>query len=219
MSLRYYTSRSVVRSAVWWLLLVCGECMSMMMMESFSHVIKCPHVPYELGVRRIHSPESLLLLKPPARMLTLFRMEESAPPQTVVGTYSCVSFGLRSKRQLSEPLHARMLTNTRHESHLVLLSNNETPIVMMKLSVKREGPSGHTLHMQGQLFTDDAATALWQQQLRIIRMGLVLESMAALFVVTPTRLVLGATAGKWQSCGMGEEDPNLRLYRKAVLAV
>ena len=183
----------------------------MLMCASFSHTIQRPFVPFELGLRLIHTPETFLLLNPEPHFLSLFRLDSSEPPAFVdKSDYSSIMFQFHHGH---DEFMALMLTDRLHESNLIVF-RKERPICTMRLSVTHDTSSGHELRFDGQLYDQND---IWKQQLKIIMMGLVLESMC-LFVIAGDRLCIGQTTGKYY-CGasIATEDSNLKAYRAHVL--
>ena len=194
-----------------------------LMCASFSHTIHRPYIPFELGVRLIHTPETFLLLKPEAHFVSLFRLDGSEPPAFLRDSdYSSVQFRFHHcshhhshhhSHHDHDELVARMLTNKQDESNIVVLQKNR-PICTMALSVSRDKLSGHKLRFDGQLYGQNE---LWRQQLKLIVTGLMLDSMCS-FVVAGNRLCIGQTTGKhYSGASMVTEDGHLRAYRAAVL--
>ena len=181
------------------------------MCASFSHTIKRPLVPYDLGLRLIHTPESFLLLHPEANYLSLYHIDSSEPPNFArESNYSSIFFKFHHGH---DELSGMMLTNRRDESNIAVLRKNK-PICTMRMSVTHDHTSGHELRFDGQLHGQNE---LWNQQLKIIIMGLVLESIC-FFVIADGRICIGQTTGKdFGGASLATEDPNLSAYRARVL--
>jgi hypothetical protein len=204
--------------------------MSIATTETFNHVIKRPMVPYELGVRLIHTPESLLQLHPSPGMLSLFRFVGCDPP-VQIGNYSSILFrvGKKAGRHYNDDeeeeacLEGRMLTNKRHESHLVIM-RGVMPLCTLNFSVESDKTSGHSLRIQGHIYGQreeerDARlyVQMWRQQMLVVLAGLILESMC-MFVVADERVAIGQTPGKYnKGDSIAMDELHLRAYRKTVL--
>ena len=196
----------------------------MLGIDTFSHTILRPTVPYEMGVRLIHTPETLLLLRTPPDGLTLFRIKEPADaPQHIKCTnYTYVRFDicnrLNSDESERDDLSVRMLTNRCDESHFAIL-HKETPICTMAFKAKALGVGGHLLEIDGSYYGEKCVLDLWKAQMFVVIMGLTMES-AWTYVQHPhePELVMGKTAGKYSGGGtLATEDFFLKLYRKRVM--
>jgi hypothetical protein len=168
-----------------------------------------------MGVSLIHTPETLLMLKPSR---SLFRMVDVADkPQRKENDYYFITFDVAENHE-GEMLSVRMLTNQKHESHMVFMLK-ETPVCTLSLVVKRLGVAGHTLYMDESYFQHESAVArMWRMQMFIVWAGLVLEPVRLLSVLEPM-LLLGETSGKHNAgASAASEDFFLRLYRKRVFA-
>ena len=153
-----------------------------------------PNVALDLGIRHIHTPEHFAI----AHGLTLpgFELVSTAPPVRV-NDYALVSFRFRTLFS-AEVRSARMFTNDRCTSHLLLLDHTDRASMLATFSVEGVGVAGHALHLTG--------TPLRE-----------LEPLEQLFgAATVTRdCVLRAIL---RGCGVvGDEDENIRQYRRMVL--
>lgn len=186
--------------------------LSHLMCAGFSYTIQRPQVPYALGLRLIHTPESVLLLRLKPDFLSLFRMTESSSPTFFPSSnYSSVRFNLQHSHD--EKLAGLMLTSRRDESNFVIF-RKDSPICVMQLSVAHDGHAGHVLRCAGQLYGD---CTLWKMQLHIIVTGLVLETLF-LCALTRDHINIGQTVGAaFTGSSMSEEDANLSHYRSNVL--
>lgn len=163
---------------------------------TFTHTFHFPGIAYDLGVRHIHTPESLGCTKP--LLVPGFALGPVDPPVVTQG-YSMVTFGFRT---MFGGAHARMMTDSRCSSHLILSGLSKggipnTPVCVVQLDVAREGAHGHSITARAQFF-DEAP--LWG------------------------RLLFGAAMHKpaWEAAmrwgyASRSEDPQLQLYRARVL--
>ena len=216
----------IVKSVVLLLALVGG---GDALVTPFYHVIERPTISYDMGLQLIHTPENILLMSADP-VLTLFRLKEPASrPQKIDGNYSFISFDLvpssmmMKARKSRSALHnehkdigIRMLTNKKHESHYVVMDQDE-PICTMNMVVKKLGPRGHTLSIEGQYYGEKELTGLWKLQMFIILAGLMLESMCLHVFCGKETVAMGRTTGKYALTGSRDEDYYLKLYRKGVL--
>lgn len=177
----------------WFLLLLVLPCRCLGF-ESFSRVFLFPHVPLNLGLRHIHTPEALSL----GKGLTVpgFAVFDSSPP-AMVEDYVMVAFSFRT---FWGPRRARMLTDSSCRSILVLEDPDRTPWGVLTLSVGREGAVGCRLSVLGHLFKE---AGVWE------RLGV------------PLLMREDGWKSGMLSSGVPSvaEDPNLQAYRRLVLGL
>jgi hypothetical protein len=165
--------------------------------HTFVHTFKFPSIPYEMGLRHIHSPESFACYKPV--VVPGFQLVGSATPMRL-NNYSMIEFDFRT---LAGPTHARMLTNSANRSNLILSlprtpSEPDMPFCAMRFDVGRYGVRGHAVTLRGQVFGEVSA---WGR----ILMGRALQ--ADMWEATM----------RWGYSQKGLDDPNLLLYRDRVM--
>jgi hypothetical protein len=153
-----------------------------------------PNVALDLGIRHIHTPEHFAV----AHGLTLpgFELVDSTPPVRVKD-YALVSFRFRTLFS-AEVRSARMFTNDRCTSHLLFQDHADRATMLATFSVKGVGMSGHSLHLSGTPLGELAP----------------LERLLGAVTVTRDGVLQAILTGYGV---MGDEDENLRLYRRMVL--
>ena len=151
-----------------------------------------PNVALDLGIRHIHTPEHFAV----AHGLTLpgFELVSTAPPVRV-NDYALVSFRFRTLFS-AEVRSARMFTNDRCSSHLLLLDHTDRASMLATFSVEGVGVAGHALHL--------TSTPLRE-----------LEPLERLFGAGTRDGVLRAILRGYGV--VGDENENLRQYRRMVL--
>ena len=107
-----------------------------------------PNIPFDLGIRHIHTPESFALSYKSS--MPDFSLMHVSPPWRC-GNYAVISFKFRT---LLGENDARMFTDEKCTSYLIV-SAPDSPgnKVMTTLRVKREGMFGHKLHVSS-MFLD-----------------------------------------------------------------
>jgi hypothetical protein len=188
-----------------------------------------------MGLRLIHTPETLLLLRTPPDALSIFQLKEpaEAPKNIKSSNYTYVRFDIcnrllgqhhkhdddnEDKKKRHDDLDVRMLTNRYDESNFAILHKN-TPICTMVFKAKPLGVCGHMLEIDGAYYGDTCVLDLWKSQMFVIVMGLTMEATWT-YVQHPYEptLVMGKTEGKYLGGGsLATEDFFLKLYRRRVM--
>ena len=178
---------------------------------SFDHALTLPVTPYELGAEFIHTPECWLAGADDdvCRGPSLFRFEGSEPCAVVSG-HCRAQFRMRPlARGVGGAVVVDMLTAREDECLLVLRRGGEEllpPLSTVNLSVRRSGAYGHALRVQGQTACGGGDLAeLWNQQLRVIVLGLILHNQVGPVVASlPTTkdaapvVSLSRVGGRWR---------------------
>ena len=197
--------------------------------SSFDHALTLPVTPYELGAEFIHTPECWLagVDDDVCRGPSLFRFEGSEPCAVVSG-HCCARFHMRPlARGVGGAVVVDMLTAREDECLLVLRGEELLPLSTVSLSVRRSGAYGHALRVQGQTACGGGELAeLWNQQLRVIVLGLILHNQVGPVVASlPTTkaaapvVSLSRVGGPLAMVlGTGYEDRALKAYRDVVFA-
>ena len=136
--------------------------------HTFAHTFKFPSIPFDMGVRHIHSPEYFACYKPV--VVPGFEVIQAQPPMRL-NNYSMIEFDFRT---LLGVTHARMMTNCDTRSHLILShpassTVADTPFCAMRFDVQRHGTRGHAVTLRGQVFGE---TTTWARLL----MGMMLQA-------------------------------------------
>ena len=205
-------------------------CLSMSV--AFEHSLTFPSIPYELGLRFIHTPENWMLLpstKNAGRLPSLFRFVGSESC-AVVGDYCTTRFHMRPLMYKDEgnnvDIAVHMLTSQEDECMFVLKNEKNALLSTVNLSVRRKGAGGHVLRMEGEIFPfadGNAALAdVWNQQLQVIVSGLALfqqESIVVSLLLKLNAIGLSEVKGPLLTIfGQKREDANLTSYREIVFA-
>ena len=199
--------------------------------SSFDHALTLPVTPYELGAEFIHTPECWLAGADDdvCRGPSLFRFEGSEPCAVVSG-HCRAQFRMRPlARGVGGVVVVDMLTAREDECLLVLRKGGEELLLStVNLSVRRSGAYGHALRVQGQTASCGGGdlAELWNQQLRVIVLGLILHNQVGPVVASlPTTkdaapvVSLSRVGGPLAMVlGTGYEDVGLKAYRDVVFA-
>lgn len=112
------------------------------------HVFDFPYVPFELGMRHIHTPEHLSythrLMLP-----TSFCLTTTHPPSRA---NSCHIIAFRFKTWFGEQ-EARMFTDSRDRSSLMVFDTHDRASFLAHLRVEPLGARGHRLTLHADFFT------------------------------------------------------------------
>ena len=158
-----------------------------------------PNVPFDLGIRHIHTPESFAI----SHRLTMpdFELMEVSEPWRH-GNYAVITFKFRT---LLGESSAKMFTNEKNTSY-ILISRPDHPEnkVLTTLRVKKEGTFGHRLHVTS-MFLDS------QHNLSPTPMDMVSGFGTSILTQESVDDAIR------QGYTVRKEDPNLLVYRRMVL--
>ena len=172
---------------------------------TFSHTLPFPGVPYEHGLRHIHSPEHACtthkLCLPEFRMLNV-----SAPGTLKIGVQilntsePVRSLHINSVRfnctvGAGRPLNVHMYSNRRDTSNILVFRSGRALLRLSLTVTPRKNFRGHDLHVD--------ATALQARPRR--------------WMVLPLVTAVTYMEDRLRWAYDFPEDPNLRLYRRNVL--
>jgi hypothetical protein len=156
-----------------------------------STTLSFPGVPFDLGIRHIHTPEHFStahgLVWPDFTVLSTSRPIRS-------GEYALMTFRFHT---LFGERSARIFTKDKCESHLIFQDEHDRAYLLSTLRVRRDGMSGHKLQISGMLFREPT----------------LLEKLHGMVTVTREGVQDAILIGY----GVQDEDVNLRTYRRMVL--
>jgi hypothetical protein len=160
-----------------------------------THAFEFPFVPFELGMRHIHTPEHIAA----NHRLTLpgFRLLEAQPPATGEA-YTTIAFQFKTWFGVQE---ARMFTNAPERSNVIVFDTQERAMFIANLRVEPLGPQGHRLLLSASVFTRQRKELDFFSRLMV---PLLLDAHSL------------EDALSWGYV-IRREDHNLRSYRRRVL--
>ena len=150
-----------------------------------------PEIPLDLGIRHIHTPEHFAVAHGMA--LPNFKLLDSSPPQRV-GDYTLIAFRFRT---IFGERSARMFTDNRCSSNLLLQDEDDRAYLLTTLTVTQNGAFGHSIRVDGTVFNDRP----------------LLERLATAATVTRE----GVHDAILRGYSVHNEDVNLLTYRRMVL--
>ncbi len=159
-----------------------------------TRVFDFPFVPFELGARHIHTPEHVAAY----HRLTLpgFRLVSTHFPARTGPTSHVVAF--RFKTLLGGEQEARMFTDAKDHSNVMVFGADERALFLANLRVEPLGPQGHRLFLSATLFAPELS----------------FFSRLLLPLLFDTHALEDALSWGYV---IRREDRNLRCYRRRVL--
>jgi len=116
-----------------------------------THVIDFPTVPYGLGIRNIHTPEHMGASHR-LRLQGFHLVSTNFPARTGPSSH-VVAFRLKS--WFCGEQEARMFTDARDRSNVMVFGADERALFLVNLRVEPLGAQGHRLHMSTTLFAPE----------------------------------------------------------------
>jgi len=159
-----------------------------------AHSFDFPFVPFELGIRHIHTPEHLVHHH---ATLPGFRLVSTDFPARAGGSSNVIGFRFRTWLGGAEQ-QARMFTDARDRSSVMVFDADDRALLLANLRVEPLGAQGHRLRVDATVFQEE--------------MGLVPRLLLPLLLnahALEDTLSWGYTIRR--------EDSNFRCYRRRVL--
>jgi hypothetical protein len=117
-----------------------------------SQILKFPSIPYMVGLKFIHTPENLLLLKSPPCTHALFKLAQVQTYEAMKEDYCSIAFQIQPipKLRMQEDkgtLNIQMFTDKVTESHFIVSTpNNKLNILgAFNIKIEHDNAAGHNL--------------------------------------------------------------------------
>jgi hypothetical protein len=162
------------------------------------HSLDFPHVPYDVALRHIHTPEQCVDvygMVPPG-----FRILQTITPMRM-DTYDVVQFTFTTV--LGGVRHASLFSSEADSSQILFFNASLKPSLLASLSVKPHGTGGHRLLVTGSYLREPDSA---------------LERLLTRRAVSKKAIHDAVQLGYRGSVGK-PEDPNLKEYRRRVLSL
>ena len=196
--------------------------------------LKFPNIPYIVGLKFIHTPENLLLLKSPPSTHALFKLA-NVQTYEIKGDYCSIAFQIQPIKKLhmkeDETLDIQMFTDKATESHFIVSNHKNIIIGALNIKIEHDNASGHNLFLYSYPTTgtqnDDAPIAqAWNTQMGHVMTSLLFPTHHSFFedmrvCFTPNDSVLSrinnGEKGFLHSSSRANEDPQLKMYREILM--
>ena len=170
-------------------------------------------IPYQVGLKFIHTPENMLLLRCPKNPSGLFHLVDTQP-YLVTNDYCSINFHIQQKHE--EMISVCMFTKAITESHMVMLDPAHKVLATLNMRVTPEGTSGHSLSVSYSADTEDL-----REQMLIVIAGLLFIQYDMLLSLTPNNSMIIISKLNGMQCFMhsssrANEEPNLSAYRQTL---
>jgi hypothetical protein len=162
------------------------------------HSLEFPHIPYDVGLRHIHTPEQCVdaygLLPPGFQILKTLTPIRMGSCDVVQFTFTTILGGVR---------HASLFSSDVDSSQLLFFNASLKPALLASLRVRPSGRGGHSLLVTGSYLAKPEG---------------VLERLLTRRAVSKKAIHDAIQIGYRGSVGK-PEDANLKEYRRRVLAL